>query len=105
MLRYNETRGIPLPNEGRAALQAETTGLTRTIIQLDYVTGQAFAGNAGPGQEGIGVLGLVAEFEASEVLGDLRARMSRVRELCASASEGVGSSATGPSPYLRSHGG
>ena len=82
VLRYNETRGIPSPNTDRAALQAETTGLTRTIIQLDYITGQAFAANAGPGQDGTGVVGLVTEFEGSEVLGDLRARASRVMELC-----------------------
>jgi hypothetical protein len=82
LLRYSESRGVPTPSKNIEEMQAQMQQMTRTHIQLDYVTGEAMAGNTFPGQPGRGVRGSVAEFENSAALGDLRKRVDLVRRIC-----------------------
>jgi hypothetical protein len=83
VVRYVENRGIPRPNASLDSVRAEAARIPSTTIQLDYVTGEALVMNAGGGEPTRGVRGTVAEFERTQVLGDLVARTADVRRLCA----------------------
>jgi hypothetical protein len=82
VLRYLETRSAePLGRSVEERRQLE--GVPRTVIQLDYTTGEALAMNLGLSEgPNVGVRGHVLEFEQAAVLGDLPGRTEMVREFC-----------------------
>lgn len=82
LVRYRETRGVPKPNEDWAAMQEQMRTMPRTMVSLDYVTGEAMAHNVGGGEEAKGIRGNVQEFEGAGVVRDVQARASWIEALC-----------------------
>lgn len=87
LVRYIENRGIPKPNKDPAAIQEEMRRMPRTIVNLDYVTGQAIAHNTGGEKRPSGVRASVKEFERAGVVRDIPVHVSVVEALCADRGE------------------
>jgi len=87
LVRYREARGMPKPGEDWAATQEQLRTIPRTMVSLDYVTGEAMAHNVGGGEVAIGIRGNVQEFEAAGVVRDVQARVARIEALCVQEGE------------------
>lgn len=91
LIQYSESRGVvpPVrlpPNTPRAqldsAFRANIESSVTTNISLNYALDQALAVNRGGSRPSTGVIGTVRSMESLESLGNPRARMQRVRQLC-----------------------
>jgi hypothetical protein len=80
MVRYIETRGIPAPGDPERVM-AELREIVQTLIQLDYITGEASARNRNDGTGGR-IVGTVRQLENTKTLGNLPARADRARAVC-----------------------
>jgi hypothetical protein len=93
-LRYSEARGVPRvlimdtglsPAARDSAVRAQIGMGPRTVITLDYVTGDATAINAdaAPDAGATGVRGRTAAFDTLPAMGPPRARVAAVLAACA----------------------
>jgi hypothetical protein len=82
VLRFLETRSAE-PFGRSVDERRKLEGVPRTVIQLDYTTGEALAMNLGLSEgPNVGVRGHVLDFEQAAVLGDLPGRTEMVLEFC-----------------------
>lgn len=83
VLRYVETRGLaPRSTDRTIPAEARLDSIVQTAVQLDYVTGEAFLYNRGPGQDGRPVMSSVMGVEKTGVVGDIAARQKAALAVC-----------------------
>jgi len=95
VVRYSDARGLPrvvitdtslTPTQRDSAVSAQLGDGPRTIISLDYITGDANATNRDvvPGQP-TAIRGSAAQFDTLPAMGPPQARIAAVRAKCAGA--------------------